>query len=258
MGGGNNMRKKSPDGKVTFFPKSHKYKIGQKELKSVTTFLSEFMEKFDADKISSFKAFQSKRKGIKGQGKKYWKQLWIDNAEHGTRVHEMLEKYIKNIEHKTDTNTEQDINKAFQGKTFLRGYLKSVGEPIVQSELIVYNKENLLAGQIDLLVERNKDDSNDRVIDLIDYKTNSKIDQTAYNNKKCKQPIEELPDCSYIKYTLQLSMYAYFLEQLGAKIGDLKLVHLKDEEYVVYNIQYKRDTVERLLNYARTNRTSED
>ena len=80
--------------KIRFYPKSHKYKIKRKTLTSVTTFIGKFFEKFDAKKIARKLAkFPVNKK--KKQGVRYFLKTWKEAAEHGTRVHEYIEKYIK-------------------------------------------------------------------------------------------------------------------------------------------------------------------
>ena len=44
--------KKSLDGKVKFYPVSHKYKIGKKELTSGTTFLKPFFSEFNKKEVA--------------------------------------------------------------------------------------------------------------------------------------------------------------------------------------------------------------
>jgi hypothetical protein len=244
--------KYSPDKKCRFYSGNHTYRVGRDKYTSVTTFLGTFMEPFDADRIAKIKAINARRNGIKGQGVRYWKGQWKEAAEHGTRTHNLLEGFVKRsfdipFDSEVTETEERDVHKYRQGEQWLNHYFKCVGEPIVFPELIVYDKDMQLAGQIDLLVERNEEKGVGRVYDLVDYKTNSAIHKTAYKDKTMKPPLSDLPDCSYYKYMLQLSMYAYMLEKQGAKIGDLILLHLQEDKVKPYTMKYDKKSILKLL-----------
>ena len=238
-------------GKVKFYEKSHIYKIGRDKLTSVTTFLGRYFAPFEVDKIAKIKAWQSRRQGIKGQGVRYWKAQWKKSAEDGTKVHAQLENVVKGKTISTEELDDNNTAKFQLGKDWVERYLKTVGEPVTAPEVIIYDENNLLAGQIDLLVHRNEivdgKETARRVVDLIDYKTNKAIHMTGYKNKKCKEPIGDMDDCSFTKYTLQLSMYAYMLECQGLIIGDLILLHLKPDGVNPMFVPYRRDLIEKLL-----------
>jgi len=112
-------------------------------------------------------------------------------------------------------------------------------------ELIVHDEELGLAGTIDLVVE-----TPDGLV-LIDWKTNKKITTKGYNNKKALEPIEDLDDCHLVKYSLQLSLYAYMLERQGWKIDMLLLVHLIDGLAVSIEVPYVKERVEELLEWQK-------
>ncbi len=231
---------KKKDG-CTFYEGTHTYKYKGEKLTSVTTFLGKYFGPFDADKIAKIKAWQSKRQGRKGEGVRYWKAQWKKSAEDGTKVHNKLEAHVKKKgveDHVLEDALEAKFN---FGKEWVEKYLGTLDEPDVVPELLIFNGELKIAGQIDLLVKR------DGKIDLIDYKTNKAIHKTGYKNKKCKEPIGEMQDCSFTKYTLQLSMYAYMLEQEGYSIGDLILLHLTPDGAVPMFVKYRKDLIEKLL-----------
>lgn len=248
--------KLSSDGKVAFHEKNHVYKKGKKKLTSVTTFLSEFFDKFDANKMAKIKAIQSKRAGIKGQGVRYWKALWDSRAEHGSHVHKMLEEFINAMFREEGVTTPPDTieaaNKYLAGVEYITKYHRGVSKPVMYTEQIVYDGDSLLAGQVDIIVSRDKDDvSNERVLDILDFKTNHKITTEGYKGKKCKNPIEYLDDCSYIKYSLQLSLYAYMLEKKGANIGNLIIIHLLEDGAHEYKVTYLKKEIEELLRWQK-------
>ena len=116
------------------------------------------------------------------------------------------------------------------------------------------SKDGLLriAGQIDLLVK------NGNEITIMDWKTNKKIDlKSGFNTQtkttaKMKYPLNNLDDCNFMHYTMQLSTYAWMIQQLNPDfvIKDLILVHFDhNDNQTVYHLDYLKDEVERMLRF---------
>ena len=65
-------------------------------------------------------------------------------------------------------------------------------------------------------------------------------------------PLNNLPDCNYYHYTMQLSTYAWMIQQMNPdfKIKGLILIHIDhSDKYTVYNLDYRRDEVIRMLTF---------
>lgn len=119
--------------------------------------------------------------------------------------------------------------------------------------LIYYESDDKvirLAGQIDLIVKSGNE------IYLVDHKTNKKIDQkSGYNSStrssvKMKYPLNNLPDCNFYHYTMQLSTYAWMLQKINPDfiIKDLILNHYDHNgKNTLYRCQYLKDEVEKML-----------
>lgn len=93
---------------------------------------------------------------------------------------------------------------------------------------------------------------------LVTHNTNKKIETKSYFDSKNKRsvmmkfPLNNLQDCNYNHYCLQLSTYAYMLTQRHPEfiINDLILVHFDhNDNMTVYHLPYLRDEVIRMLNY---------
>ena len=73
--------------------------------------------------------------------------------------------------------------------------------------------------------------------------------------------LNNVDNSNYWHYTLQLSLYAYIIQQLNPNfnIKDLKLVHIaRDGKQTIYDLQYRKDDVERMLkHYAKDLKTKE-
>ena len=119
--------------------------------------------------------------------------------------------------------------------------------------LIYYESDDKvirLAGQIDLIVKSGNE------IYLVDHKTNKKIEQkSGYNSStrssvKMKYPLNNLPDCNFYHYTMQLSTYAWMLQKINPNfiIKDLILNHYDHNgKNTLYRCQYLKNEGEKML-----------
>ena len=107
-----------------------------------------------------------------------------------------------------------------------------------------------IAGQIDCLVK------NGNEIVIIDHKTNKKLDLKGGFNTVTKSaikmlyPLNNLDDCNFNHYQLQLSTYAWMLQKINPKfiIKDLILNHYDHEgNNTLYHCEYLKTEVERML-----------
>jgi len=192
---------------------------------SVTTFLSQFFDKFDAEKVATRLVSTSPKymhmtvEELLGQ--------WKKAGEHGTKVHNEIEQFL------LDKTPVSEI-KAVNGIKWLESY--TYGKKCtVLTEAIVFSKELKLAGTIDLLIE-----NEDKSYSIVDWKTNAKLTMSSFKNKKGIHPITStLDDCKFTLYSLQLSLYRYILENYyGLKIKELIIAHLKDNEVKAYLTPY--------------------
>lgn len=75
------------------------------------------------------------------------------------------------------------------------------------------------------------------------HNTNKKIKSTGYN--KMQFPLENLSDCEISHYSLQLSTYAYMLEEMGFKIRNLGLSHYDTP----IKLEYIKQDAKKMLNH---------
>ena len=109
-----------------------------------------------------------------------------------------------------------------------------------------------VAGQADLIIIENGN------IHIIDYKTNAKIDKSSYYNPATKQkqmmqyPVNNLQDCNYYHYNLQLSLYAWMLKKAHPEltVKSLTIIHIDHKDKTTfYDLPYLEKDVERMLAY---------
>lgn len=222
--------------KVTFYEKSHKYKLGRLQLTSVTQFVGKFFEKFDskaiAKKLASYPQNRKNKKGVR-----FFLKEWKQSSDNGTKIHKIMEDYVNGIDNTGATS------KSWWGKKFIKDM--DINTKKCLAEWVIHSEELGLAGTIDLAVLNDKL----KEVTLIDWKSNKKITSKGYGGKKgSRKATADLDDCHTSKYGLQLSTYAYILEiAYGYKIRDLLLVHLLENDYKVYPVPYDKERVIRML-----------
>lgn len=93
---------------------------------------------------------------------------------------------------------------------------------------------------------------------IITHNTNKEIkkkggyDTATRSTVKMKYPLNNLDDCNYNHYTLQLSTYAWMVQQLNPDyiIKDLILIHFDHEDnQTIYNLEYLKNDVEKMLRH---------
>ena len=277
------------NGNVKYNDEEHLYWNDDGKFISVTTLIHRYEQPFDEDFWSSYKAlekllskeqFKFERPGLLDTQKfdlpymldaydfsedefnevkqnilDEWQRSRIESCERGTKIHSKMENLFLDkkktdlkrfgIGGKFDVNTNQSLEN-------LNKDLLDI-EKGVFPEYLVYrvskDKKFRLAGQIDLLIK----DGND--IYIIDYKTNKSIDEKSHfdnrtkKNKMMQYPLNNLMDCNKMHYTLQLSTYAWMLQQINPefKIKHLWLIHFDHNGgETEYELEYLKDEVERM------------
>ena len=227
------------DKNIVLDRKNHIYSLitnPQIEFTSVTTFIDQFFEKFDALAIA--------KKLTKSHPKYMDKSVedilndWKKSAEHGTKVHEEIENFIIN----TIPITER---KSASGLRWLKSYISN-GNFDIYPEVIVYSEKLKLCGTIDLLV---KNLDNNKFI-IMDWKTSKSINKKSFKNKKGILPASKaIDDSKFNHYSLQLSLYRYILETYyGLNIDSHAILHLNDFECVKIPTPYMQDELVNMIN----------
>ena len=99
---------------------------------------------------------------------------------------------------------------------------------------------------------------------LVTHNTNASIDKESYFDKTKKKrqmlkfPLDNIQDCNFWIYTLQLSLYMYMIQQMNPKFKckKLALIHIdRDGNETEYECPYlKEDIARMLLHYRRENK----
>jgi len=146
-----------------------------------------------------------------------WKAKGRASAEHGTKIHEALELY-------SDTGQILIENKEYEE------VIKSISEQYKEynksyNEVCLYNTDYMIAGTTDKIcaVSNRKDCE----VDIADFKNLGKeLDFYSKYKNRMYAPVDHLSDCNYVKYSLQLSIYAYFFELLTGRSVRQLYIHV--------------------------------
>jgi len=210
------------DNDISFQENGHIYNIkGDKFYKSCTTWVKSFFEKFDADAIidrmmakpdwPSSKYFGMTKQEIKDQ----WNKNGTASAGYGTDMHAIIEDYYNGIY--TGNNCEQPEYKFFLNFAEDHKHLKPY-----RTEMMVYDEDIHICGSIDMLFQ-----NEDGTLSIYDWKFAKELNMTSAFRKKALPPIQDLDDCNYTHYSLQLNVYRIILERkYGFKIRDMFLIFM--------------------------------
>jgi hypothetical protein len=137
----------------------------------------------------------------------YWQMLNDEANIYGTRVHDIVERYLK--ANKWWFPTDEFEKKVIEGYNKL-----NVDEGIkLQPERIMFSEEFELAGMSDLIV-----DIDQTYFDVGDWKTNRVFNFfNPYGYETLLKPFDHLQNCQWSIYTIQLSVYAYMYEMETGK-----------------------------------------
>jgi ATP-dependent exoDNAse (exonuclease V) beta subunit len=221
-----------------FNEKFHKYYYDGKNFQSVTTFIQTFKEKFDSEKWSKVTAEKTGQE--QEQVLEEWKKLNDRANEIGHATHEWIEKFFKGI--------YQPIPKDFEIIDRIDKFHKIYYEKLsqlkpVKFEQRVFSTKWKLAGTFDALFSYK-----DQLV-IIDWKTNKKFDTENLYGKKLLTPFETEDECKLTEYSIQISLYALILEEIGLKIKTGYVLYLgPDSDAKLYQFKDYRNLLRDYLN----------
>ena len=253
------MKIDKQNGNVAFENSSHTYwNVNNNErYVSVTTLIHRYTQEFDKDFWSSYKALEKllpkdswnvEKKSLLNS-KKFNRELldtynisendfnkvqqeildsWEEenrkSCERGTKIHEEIEHSFYDSPHNISLQ-KFGLGGKFECK---KDYSELDLEYGVYPEYLIYRESDdgilRIAGQVDLIVKSGNE------ITIIDHKTNKKIDQKSgfdsisKSNFKMKYPLNNLMDCNFYHYTLQLSTYAWMLQKINPNFAIKDLI----------------------------------
>ena len=238
-----------------FYEDGHYYECKGKRVGiSVTTFIHEFCNEFDAEGMAE-KVANRDGKTIQ-QVLDEWAYKRDFSCEKGTTCHEYAQSLwsgkewkFKNFDSSRNYEIAVDLIQN-QANNFQDDYEDHLEHLI--DELPIGSEEYNIASCVDHLFYNKLTGG----LVLVDYKTNSFMD--GYNKKAYKKamkvPLSHLNDDALHHYYLQLSIYKFLIEKYsGLKIDEMFIVYMSEniENYEIIEIPYLKKEVEMILENRR-------
>lgn len=235
-----NKNKHPFDSRITFQDYGHIYYIDgdNKDLISCTTFIHKFFSSFDSDTVIN-NILKSSNYLLNPEYKYYgmtssqikdaWEVKRNDAADAGTNLHLDIEHYYNNLPVSNDSteftyflNFFNDHKDQFQ---------------IYRTEWMIFTELLKITGSIDAVFM-----NVDGTLSLGDWKRTKEIKYIGFNDEKGIYPFDELNDCNYCQYSLQLNLYRIILEKFyNFKVKEMFLVVLYPD-----NKNYEKIIVDRM------------
>lgn len=238
---------------IKFHDSDHKYYIGDKPMKSVTTLIGEYKQPFDKDYWAEKKSIEL---GVTVDDVlNDWKFKADFASQKGSIFHSFAENYLFNkifpfpetqtIEHLGSVENmlkcKEQVNSLI--KLFKKFYDDSFGKLIpVRAELVVGDEELGVCGMVDQIFWNEKSQK----LEIWDWKTNKEIKESN-RYQQFKEPIGHLDVCELNTYSLQLSTYKYIIEKnTSLRFGDNYIVWF-NENNNTYKIFKCHDYTEEVI-----------
>lgn len=266
---------------ITFYEHAHKYMVGNDQFTSVTTLINLFKKPFDTDFWSTYKALEKiigvddfkemrKYRNFKSPAFIEWACEFVDQNELINEIQWFKDKWQTEKDLACHKGSQYHLRKEdqaykngfeinpFNNQRYETKQIKPLpGKPKKSKvmnlwdlpdgyypELMIWNTLYKIAGTADKVFIETI--GKYRYIDLDDFKTNKEIKKTN-NYDKMRTPLNKLDDCNYNHYRLQLSLYAWMLEQFGFKIRSTAFTHFNEQYKFSYG--HMRKNIIMLMNY---------
>lgn len=182
----------------------------------------------------------------KSQILEYWQMLNDEANTYGTKVHDIVERYLK--ANKWWFPEDELSQKVIAGYNAL-----NIDEGIrMQPERIMFAEEYQLAGMSDLIV-----DIDNVWFDVGDWKTNRIFNfYNPYGHETLLKPFDYLQNCQWSVYTLQLSTYALMYEmETGKKCRQIWIGYWDKtkETFEKIQIMYMKHEAKKLMEFHKYN-----
>ena len=250
-------------GNIQFIEEGHEYFIDKEKYTPVSTIISEYEQPFDEDKVAENYARKNHR--TKADVLKEWKFKNLKSTIGGSRVHEFGESYTNmvagfpekicesNRKQYVDCRGEMMLIPTFPKESAIKkfydeknGYLIPVGAEFKLSTRYMGDRVKKICGTCDLLFYEEDPLFGEGQFVLADWKTNASLtnDYKRKNGICMKFPFDNMIDDALSHYTLQFNLYRRMLESVGIKIGDMRLIWLKEDgDYEIVKIGKLNDSI---------------
>lgn len=233
---------------IIFNPTYHSYTYQGQRLASVASTVYKLRPPFDPD--GTIAAKSAAKAGVTVEEiKAQWEAKRQASMDRGSRVHgeiakllDPTEEEVKQLDPYLALNIDLPEVKVFKS---LWAEMLNSGNMAFNVEWVVGDAELGLAGTCDLLAHNIQTGYH-----LLDWKTGGKFD-TSNRFGKLLAPFDDLDDCEFNIYSLQLATYRLMIERnAGLSLGDSYIVHLREDGHQFHKAL---DLRERVLGWLRAN-----
>ena len=202
---------------------------------SVTQFVAHYTPEFDAEAIAA------KVAGKQGRTVEEVKTEWEDGknyaCEFGTRVHANQEAMMTGNQPTSAPEDEREQAIMLAGCQAMNDITSAGWRPFA-AEKMVFSPMLRIAGTIDAIFVRGRE------MLIVDWKTNKAINRANRYHVHMLPPIEDLDDCEFTHYMLQLNLYQRILSRDGYINKETHprkmIVHLTPDGYKTYPVDDNR------------------
>ena len=254
---------------LEFYEEDHHYVLNGQSLPSVSNVAHRFVREPFNEQLQA--ARYAERHGETAQ---YWIQQWRQNSFRATTLGTKTHAYGESLGYlraglpericpsiQTQYMPEYGFLAPIHPKE--EAVLKFMNEMpssmhLVLNEARVYSGKNpcqernlteRIAGTFDMLYYQDGTDGQPQGFVILDYKTNANL-ASEYNRKYGKmlrEPFKAMTEEDLSLYTIQLSLYALMLEDIGIPIIARRIVWLKDSEYQIVPLQNLSEQLRQVL-----------
>lgn len=220
-------------------------------LMSVTTFIKSLFPVFDTDEvIKKCKEYKPEYKNMTtSEIKRKWEHTAKAASEHGTYMHNNIEKYYNDIQYE-DHHKEYSLFKEFEEE-----FVKKKGLRIYRTEWRIYSESLLLCGSIDAVyeyVDNSIFNDGKKHIVVVDFKFIKELKKFNPYESGIKQSTYNMGNCNYIHYCIQLSIYKYIIDH---DYGDYYhvdslydiLLHGNQQHYIAEEVKYNDNMMDMIM-----------
>lgn len=239
------------DGAITFEEKGHVYTVidsqGNKiNPMSTTTLIHSLFPHFNAkaiiEKMFRSGSAQKNYPGMTGEEIEVaWKKNGEESSSLGTRMHNDIECFINGEEVSNDTIEYSYFQRFWRDLTERYPDLTPY-----RTEWMIYDEVAKVSGSIDFVLSTKQGD-----LVLVDWKRSKEI-KTANRYEHGYGPLDQLDNCNYNHYLLQLNVYRHMLETSYDKrviFMMLVVIHPNAEGYECIVIPRREDLISKLWSH---------
>jgi ATP-dependent exoDNAse (exonuclease V) beta subunit len=243
---------------VVFIEKNHSYEYEELKTISVTQLLKKYEKPFDVEKISRIVASK------KGMLVEDVRSLWDFKREYacikGTFLHSYIESFLQRKRTQLNKASIFKFVSQYQDYVSVEGFYEDMAKLIanfqefykmwkedyvlVRQELVMGDKETGVCGMVDNL---SYNVSSGKLI-IFDYKSNHTINREEQSKEYLLGSLSHLKSCEFIKYSLQLWLYATIIERnTPFKVEEVNIVWFGGDEWELIKALDVRKEVEQIL-----------